>query len=69
MKLMGKNTVRSQAAVDYLVLLAAVLLIVASIVTIIYVGATDLGSSVEKEIENTVSEVEDLLMGLIFGWV
>jgi uncharacterized protein (UPF0333 family) len=68
MKLMGKNNARSQAAVDYLVLLAAVLVIVASIVTIIYVGATDLGSVVEEDIENTVSEVENLLKGLIFGW-
>jgi hypothetical protein len=66
MEPMDKST-HSQAAVDYLILLAAVLLIVAGIVVTIYATSEGLGASVEEELENTVGEVENLLKGIIFG--
>jgi hypothetical protein len=62
---MNENTVRSQAAVDYLILLGAILVIVAGIVITIYAISEGLGARVEEELENTV--VENLLRGLIFG--
>jgi hypothetical protein len=62
---MNENTVCSQAAVDYLILLGAILVIVAGIVITIYAISEGLGARVEEELENTV--VENLLRGLIFG--
>jgi len=51
----------SQASVEFLVLLAAILVIIGGIVYTIYFASTGLGSSVENQIENTVEHVENLL--------
>jgi uncharacterized protein (UPF0333 family) len=59
---MSENSTRSQASVEFLIMLAAVLMVVGAIIFMVYLSATGLGSSVGEEIDNTVSEVENLLM-------
>ena len=56
---------RSQGATEYMLLLAAVLVIVAGIVFMVLNVFSTLGSSVEGRIENTRKEVIDGLVGLL----
>ena len=56
---------RSQGATEYMLLLAAVLVIVAGIVFMVLNVFSTLGSSVEGRIENTRKDVIDGLVGLL----
>lgn len=56
---------RSQGAMEYMLLLGAVLVIVAGIVYTVFDVFSTLGSSVEGRIENTRKEVIDGLVGLL----
>lgn len=58
---MRENDARSQASVEFLVLLAAILIVVGVVVFMTYIASSGLGSEVGEELENTVSEVENLL--------
>jgi uncharacterized protein (UPF0333 family) len=56
---------RSQGATEYMLLLAAVLVIVAGIVYMVFDVFSTLGANVEGRIENTRKEVIDGLIGLL----
>ncbi len=59
---------RSQGALEYLVMLAAVMLIVGAITYTIYVASTGLGSSVGGQIDNVRENiVMPGLVGMILG--
>jgi uncharacterized protein (UPF0333 family) len=56
---------RSQGAVEYLLVLAAVLVVVAVIVASIFVASRGLGSTIGDQIENARKEVIDGLVGAL----
>lgn len=59
---------RSQGALEYLVMLAAVMLIVGAITYTIYVASTGLGSSVGGQIDNVRENIViPGLVGMILG--
>ena len=52
---------RSQGAVEYLLMLAAVLVVVSSIIVMIRDISTDLGGNVESNIENVSKSIVNIL--------
>jgi uncharacterized protein (UPF0333 family) len=65
---MREKNDRSQASVEFLTVLGAILVIVAVIVYWIQLTAEGMGSDVEGKLENATSEVENLLREFIFRW-
>ena len=64
----AKMSARSQAAVEHLLLLAAVMIIVGAIVSTIYVASTGLGSSVSSQIDNVRENIIiPSLVGMLLG--
>lgn len=54
---------RAQAATEYLILLAGVLLVVAGITSLIYLSVSGIGSSVGGDIDNTMENT--IIPGLV----